>query len=124
MTVCGQAGSGAQGGVIGVIGAGAWGTALAQAIASDGSEVMLWAREPELAESINRTRRNPLYLAQALLAPSVHATSALADLAPLRTVLAVVPAQFLGSVLADLPADAPGAISCFAPRGSRLAAAG
>ena len=38
---------------IGVIGAGAWGTALAQAMASDGSRVTIWAREPELVEEIN-----------------------------------------------------------------------
>ncbi len=36
---------------VGILGAGAWGTALAQALASDGSEVVIWAREPELVEA-------------------------------------------------------------------------
>ena len=39
---------------IGVIGAGAWGTALAQMLASDGREVLLWVREPELVDEINQ----------------------------------------------------------------------
>ncbi|WP_395328836.1 NAD(P)H-dependent glycerol-3-phosphate dehydrogenase [Novosphingobium sp. BL-8H] len=89
---------------LGVIGAGAWGTALAQAAAGDGSEVLLWAREPELAARINAMRRNDVYLPAATLAPSVRATSDLAELAALPALLAVVPAQFLGGVLAQLPA--------------------
>lgn len=39
---------------IGVIGAGAWGTALAQMVASDGSAVVLWAYEAEVVEEIGR----------------------------------------------------------------------
>jgi glycerol-3-phosphate dehydrogenase (NAD(P)+) len=92
---------------IGVIGAGAWGTALAQALAGDGSEVLLWAREPELVAGINATRVNSLYLPGARLAESVRATSDLGDLAALPVLLAVVPAQFLGAVLAGLPGDLP-----------------
>ncbi|TCM18913.1 glycerol-3-phosphate dehydrogenase (NAD(P)+) [Novosphingobium sp. PhB165] len=97
-----MSGSGAP--AIGVIGAGAWGTALAQAAAGDGSEVLFWAREPELAARINETRRNDIYLPNAVLAPSIRATSDLAELAALPVLLAVVPAQFLGGVLAQLPA--------------------
>ncbi|MEY4721484.1 MAG: hypothetical protein RIQ46_1209, partial [Pseudomonadota bacterium] len=51
-----------------VIGAGAWGTALAQALASDGSEVLLWAREPELVDEINSAHTNSLFLPSANLA--------------------------------------------------------
>lgn len=93
----------AQGGRIGVIGAGAWGTALAQALASDGSEVVLWAREPELVAEINASRTNSLFLPSAKLAASVRATGDIAELAQLPALLAVVPAQFLASVLAGLP---------------------
>ncbi|MCW1428812.1 NAD(P)H-dependent glycerol-3-phosphate dehydrogenase [Novosphingobium sp. JCM 18896] len=88
---------------IGVIGAGAWGTALAQALASDGSEVVLWAREPELVAEINAKHTNSLFLPSAKLADSVRATGDIAELGGLPALLAVVPAQFLGSVLAGLP---------------------
>jgi glycerol-3-phosphate dehydrogenase (NAD(P)+) len=87
---------------IGVIGAGAWGTALAQMLASDRRAVLLWAYEPEVVRAINGERRNPLYLPSADLAPTIRATGDLADLAPLDTVLVVTPAQALGGVLAGL----------------------
>jgi glycerol-3-phosphate dehydrogenase (NAD(P)+) len=88
---------------IGVLGAGAWGTALAQALAGDGTPVLLWAREPELVAEINATHTNSLFLPSARLAPQVRATGDLAEMAALPALLAVVPAQFLGRVLADLP---------------------
>lgn len=88
---------------VGVIGAGAWGTALAQSLAGDGSDVLLWAREPELVEQINSEHRNGLYLPSAALAETVRATSDLKDFADVQALLAVVPAQFLASVIADLP---------------------
>jgi len=88
---------------VGVIGAGAWGTALAQSLAGDGSDVLLWAREPELVEQINSEHRNGLYLPSAALAETVRATSDLKDFADVPALLAVVPAQFLASVIADLP---------------------
>ncbi|MET0589281.1 MAG: NAD(P)H-dependent glycerol-3-phosphate dehydrogenase [Novosphingobium sp.] len=91
---------------VGVIGAGAWGTALAQALASDGSEVLLWAREPELVEEINTSHTNSVFLPSAKLASTIKATNNIADLADLPVLLAVVPAQFLASVLSQLP-DSP-----------------
>lgn len=87
---------------IGVIGAGAWGTALAQMLASDGRDVMLWAYEPEVVQAINTGHRNPLYLPSASLAATIRATGDLADLASLDTVLVVTPAQVLGRVLSGL----------------------
>lgn len=47
---------------IGVVGAGAWGTAVAKVLADNGHDVLLWAREPELAASINDAHENPRYL--------------------------------------------------------------
>ena len=88
---------------IGIIGAGAWGTALAQALASDGSEVVLWAREPELVAEINASHTNSLFLPSAKLSDTVRATGDIAELGELPALLAVVPAQFLASVLAGLP---------------------
>ncbi|MFL0671023.1 MAG: NAD(P)H-dependent glycerol-3-phosphate dehydrogenase [Erythrobacter sp.] len=87
---------------IGVIGAGAWGTALAQMVASDGSAVVLWAYEAEVVEAINTARNNPLYLPSASLHPTIRATGNLADLAGCEIVLVVTPAQVLGQVLGGL----------------------
>ena len=87
---------------LGVIGAGAWGTAIAQMLASDGSQVLLWALEPDVAEAINTTRRNPTYLPSAELAPGIAATSKLADLARCDILFAVTPAQHLDATLAVL----------------------
>ncbi|MCJ2178219.1 NAD(P)H-dependent glycerol-3-phosphate dehydrogenase [Novosphingobium album (ex Hu et al. 2023)] len=88
---------------VGVIGAGAWGTALAQSLAGDDSDVLLWAREADLVAQINSEHRNGLYLPGAGLADTIRATSDLAELAKLPVLLVVVPAQFLASVIAGLP---------------------
>ncbi len=92
----------AQGERVGVIGAGAWGTALAQMLASDGRDVLLWALEPELVEEINAQHANSIYLPSATLAPTIRATGKLDELADCATVLAVTPAQHLGQILAGL----------------------
>jgi hypothetical protein len=47
---------------IGVIGGGAWGTALAQVAAAGGRETLLWAREPEVVESVNSRHENSIFL--------------------------------------------------------------
>ena len=87
-----------------MLGAGAWGTALAQMLASDGRDVLLWARNPALAEEIEATRTNSLYLPSATLAPTIRATSAIAEAAACDILLAVTPAQHMGAVLAGMPA--------------------
>ena len=89
---------------VGVVGAGAWGTALAQMLATDGREVLLWAREQELVEEINATRRNSLYLPSARLSDSIRATADLAEAAACDILLLVTPAQHRGAVLAGFPA--------------------
>ncbi len=58
-----------------VIGAGSWGTAVAWLLGGKGVEVMLWAREPEIAEGINEDHRNPMFLKDVAIAPCVTATS-------------------------------------------------
>lgn len=87
---------------IGVLGGGAWGTALAQAFASDGTPVRLWAREEEVVAAINDRQRNPLFLPSAELAPSIVATGDMAAMDSLPILLVVAPAQHLGKVLAGL----------------------
>ncbi|AKM09341.1 NAD(P)H-dependent glycerol-3-phosphate dehydrogenase [Croceicoccus naphthovorans] len=104
--------SSAKNPTIGVIGAGAWGTALAQMLASDGRNVRLWALEPEVIEAVNGDHRNPLYLPSAHLAPQIRATGDLAELAGLDIVLAVTPAQHLGRVLTDMPHFAGDLVIC------------
>ncbi|MBI4493914.1 MAG: NAD(P)-dependent glycerol-3-phosphate dehydrogenase [Chloroflexi bacterium] len=60
---------------IAVVNAGGWGTALAVVLASQGHEVRLWARRPELAESINLRRENSDYLPGVAIPPPIRATA-------------------------------------------------
>lgn len=87
-----------------VIGAGAWGTALAHELARHGAGVRLWAHRAEVAEVINQTHRNQNYLPDIALAPELVATAdlgqalELAEVVLLVTPSSVVPA--LGQALA------------------------
>ncbi|ACG79816.1 glycerol-3-phosphate dehydrogenase (NAD+) [Phenylobacterium zucineum HLK1] len=83
----------------GVIGGGAWGTALAQVCVRAGLETVLWAREPEVVAGINESHENPLFLPGVALEPALRATHDFADLAGCDLVLAVAPAQFLRPTL-------------------------
>ena len=86
-----------------VIGGGAWGTALALVAARAGSQVMLWARDPAIADCVNRQHENPPYLPGIALDSAVAATAdAAAAITGAEAALIVVPAQFLRSVLAML----------------------
>jgi len=87
---------------IGVIGGGAWGTALAQ-VAAEATDVLLWAREPDVVEGINRARENIVFLPGVPLSPAVRATGTLSDLAGCSMLLVVPPAQHLRAVLGALP---------------------
>jgi glycerol-3-phosphate dehydrogenase (NAD(P)+) len=84
---------------IAVMGAGAWGTALAKVLIDAGgpeTEVRLWARRSDIAEQINATRYNPAYLPGTSLPPGIHATPDAGEaLAGVTTVLLAVPAQTL-----------------------------
>jgi glycerol-3-phosphate dehydrogenase (NAD(P)+) len=62
-----------------VVGAGAWGTALADLLARNGHDVVLWAREADVVESVNARHENARFLAGARLAPSLRASGDLAD---------------------------------------------
>ena len=77
----------------GVIGAGAWGTALAQVCIRAGLETTLQAREPQLVETLRTTRANDLYLPGVPLAEGLKFTADLADLGDCDLILAVPPAQ-------------------------------
>ena len=58
---------------IAVLGAGSWGTTLADLLARKGEDVRLWAYEPEVVEAVNREHENPAYLAGVPLAPTLRA---------------------------------------------------
>jgi glycerol-3-phosphate dehydrogenase (NAD(P)+) len=97
---------------IAVIGGGAWGTALANAMAPQ-EDVLIWAREPEVVAAINDTHSNPLFLPGIALSPGVRATADIGALAGIDLWLVVPPAQHLRRVLAAAPlADAPTLILC------------
>lgn len=96
-----------QGMKAGVIGAGAWGTALAQLLAADGQAVTLWALETDVVDAINGGHENPLYLPGIKLAPSIRATGAMTDLGDCDMVLVVSPAQHLRNVVRQAPAGVP-----------------
>ena len=83
----------------GVIGAGAWGTALAQVAARAGLDVLLQARETEVAESVRERRINEAFLPGVILEDRVQVTADLAYLGACDVVLAVPPAQFMRSTL-------------------------
>jgi glycerol-3-phosphate dehydrogenase (NAD(P)+) len=86
---------------IGVVGAGAWGTALAATARRSGRDVVLWAREPEVVASINETGRNSLFLPEIKL-DGVGATGDLAKMAGQDALLLVVPSQFLAAICRTL----------------------
>ena len=77
-----------------VMGAGAWGTALAKLLADAGGEVILWARRSDVADDINSSRYNPGYLPGVQLPAGIRATADPAEaLSGATTVLLAVPAQ-------------------------------
>ncbi len=96
---------------IGVVGGGAWGTALAQVQAAHGRDVVLWAREDEVVESVNSHHENKPFLAGVPLHDSIKATQDLAEVAQQDILLLVTPAQFmrvsLGALKPHLRADQP-----------------
>lgn len=97
---------------IGVIGGGAWGTALAQVAARGGQSVTLWAREPEVIESVNGAHENRHFLAGVPLSESIRATGDLADLAGHDALLVVAPAQHVRAVLSAAPIGATPLVLC------------
>ena len=84
----------------GVIGAGAWGTALALVCARAGLNVVLQAREPEVVESITARRINEAFLPGVVLDDAISVTADLSGLSDCDLVLAVPPAQFMRATLA------------------------
>lgn len=89
---------------LGIIGGGAWGTALAQVASAGGRETLLWVLEPEVVDGVNSARENSAFLAGVPLNPAIRATSDLGDLDDCDAWLVVTPAQHMRAVL-DRAAD-------------------
>ncbi len=87
---------------IGVIGAGAWGTALAQSFSKAGNDVTIWAREPEVVKAINEAHENTIFYPGLPLDPAIKATSELNEAAKADLLLVVTPAQHTRSALKSL----------------------
>ncbi|MBT7955919.1 MAG: NAD(P)-dependent glycerol-3-phosphate dehydrogenase [Rhodospirillaceae bacterium] len=95
---------------IGIIGAGAWGTALAMAAIRAGNEVTIQAHEPEVAEAINRHQENSVFLPTYELDPSIKATTVIADAIDADAVLLVAPAQHMRAVCEAAADDWPSGV--------------
>lgn len=87
---------------IGVLGAGAWGTALAQVAASAGNQVVIWALEKDVAIDINENHKNSVFLPNIELSARIGATNDLSQMAEMDAILAVVPAQFMRKTFENL----------------------
>ena len=88
---------------IGIIGAGAWGTALALVARRAGLDVIVQAHEPEVAEAINESHENPLFLPGVALDEAIRATTDMTEAAAgVDALLLAVPAQFMRAVLGSL----------------------
>ncbi len=87
---------------VGVVGGGAWGTALAQTLRLAGRDVSLWAREPETVAEINDRHVNSAFLPGVALDHGVRATTSLAEIAAQDAVLMVAPAQHVRAMATEL----------------------
>ena len=88
---------------IAVIGAGSWGTALANHLAANGHQVLLWAYEEELVREINSSHTNSLFLPDIPLQPELAATGDLREAIDGRgIVLLVTPVQVMRGVLEQI----------------------
>ncbi len=90
---------------IGIIGAGAWGTALAQSLADSGRDVLMWAREPEVVTAINELHENTPFLPDVPLNKAIRATDSISNIAGCDTLLIVTPAQYMRHSLSALKGE-------------------
>lgn len=88
---------------VAVIGAGSWGTALAQVLAENGHDVRLWARRESVVRGINEAHRNPDYLTDATLSERITATADMASaLDGVQAAVVVTPSKYVRSTAQDM----------------------
>ena len=97
---------------LGVIGGGAWGTALAQVASAGNRETLLWALEPEVVEAVNARHENSAFLSGVPLNEAIRATGELAELDSCDAWILVTPAQHMRSVLGKAPARGRPLVLC------------
>ena len=98
--------------MIGIVGSGAFGTALAVALGSEGQAVTLWARDAGQVADMARSRRNDARLPGVTLPDGICVTADLADLAGVSALLLALPMQVLGGFLATNTVSAPAMVAC------------
>jgi glycerol-3-phosphate dehydrogenase (NAD(P)+) len=94
-------------GHIGVVGGGAWGTALACLARRASRRVTLWSRDPSISQAIATKRANPIYLPGVTLEAGIEAARDIAGLARCDALLLVSPAQAVRSLAPSLPGTGP-----------------
>ncbi|MHB8763975.1 MAG: NAD(P)H-dependent glycerol-3-phosphate dehydrogenase [Deferrisomatales bacterium] len=105
-------------GAVAVVGAGAWGTALADLVARNGHPVRLWAYEPEVAQTVAATRENSVYLPGHRLHDGVECSTDLGAVVAGAAVMSVSPSQVVRAVMGRAAAHLqPGAIVVSASKG-------
>lgn len=87
---------------VGIVGAGAWGTALAVTAKRAGRDVLIWAYEPETLADLVRNHRNEAYLPGVSLDPSIRATGSLSEIADRDFLLLTTPAQHARTIVGQL----------------------
>ncbi len=93
---------------VGILGSGAWGTALAQSACRAGRDVTLWAHEAETVSEINASHTNSVYLPGVSLDQTIKATTKAKDLSGADLILLVVPSQFFRAVASEMAPHLPG----------------
>ncbi len=88
---------------VAVVGAGSWGTALAQVAAVAGSEVVMWARKTEVADAISSEHHNPRYLSDAKLSSAITATTSIEEcVSGADAILVVTPSSLMRKFAQDM----------------------
>lgn len=83
-----------------ILGAGAWGTAIAHLLATNGHEVTVWCHEPELTEEINQNHTNSFYLPDVELPYNIRATASMQEAFDgAHIIFEAVPVKYLRTVL-------------------------
>lgn len=90
---------------IGIIGAGSWGTALAQSMGIAGKDVLIWAREAEVVEAINTRHENTVFMPGVTLSENIKATDSLSQIAECAVILLVTPAQHVRATLSAIKGE-------------------
>jgi glycerol-3-phosphate dehydrogenase (NAD(P)+) len=104
---------------VAVLGAGSWGTTLANLLAMKGKPVRIWAYEPEVVEAINRSHENPLFLPGVPLAPGLRAYGDAAEVvAGAPVIVSAAPSHAVRSVIRRIHAGVqPGTLVVSATKG-------